>query len=378
MSGENLPPLLEKKTCFSPLFFKYLARRFFFSFLGFFFGLTGLVYLITLVEVGANLGRTAASFATIALIALYRTPELAEEIMPFVVLFSGMATLWRFNRSHELIIIRASGSSIWSILLPLLVVASAIGCLSFAVLNPLSSALYGKGREMTSSLKKGKTRSFNLLETGLWLRQGDADNGGHHIVHAKRAKVGNKTLQGVMILELNDRGVFTKRYDSKTASLEDGYWQLNDVWVSIPGKKTLFQKHLQIPTDLTIKEIQKSSVTSKSISFWQLPHHIQLLERAGLPTDEHKLRFHRQASKPLLFLTMILLAAPFSIRSDRRGGVGIVIFCGILTGFLMFFLSSFVFALGQLGNIPAFAAAWTPTVVAAALGTAAILHLEDG
>ncbi len=81
---------------------------------------------------------------------------------------------------------------------------------------------------------------------------------------------------------------------------------------------------------------------------------------------------------PLLFAAIILLATSFSLRPQRRGRVGLVIFGGVITGFLLYFLSNFVFALGLSGKIPVILSAWTPAGVTLMLGIATLLHLEDG
>ena len=81
---------------------------------------------------------------------------------------------------------------------------------------------------------------------------------------------------------------------------------------------------------------------------------------------------------PVLFSAMILLAATFSLRPQRRGRVGLVILTGVMTGFLLYFLSNFVFALGLSAKIPVILAAWAPAGISMLLGIAMLLHLEDG
>jgi lipopolysaccharide export system permease protein len=49
-----------------------------------------------------------------------------------------------------------------------------------------------------------------------------------------------------------------------------------------------------------------------------------------------------------------------------------------LTAFLLYFLSSFVFALGLSGRIPVILAGWAPAGITSMLGIAMLLHLEDG
>jgi len=51
---------------------------------------------------------------------------------------------------------------------------------------------------------------------------------------------------------------------------------------------------------------------------------------------------------------------------------------GVAAGFLLYFLSDLVFALGLSARVPVTLAAWTPTGVSVIFGTSLLLHLEDG
>ena len=75
---------------------------------------------------------------------------------------------------------------------------------------------------------------------------------------------------------------------------------------------------------------------------------------------------------------MVLIAATFSLRMQRRGGTTLMIAAGVASGFTLFLLSNVVFALGQSATIPVNLAAWTPAGVSWLLGTTLLLYLEDG
>src|SRR3546814_2348749 len=82
------------------------------------------------------------------------------------------------------------------------------------------------------------------------------------------------------------------------------------------------------------------------------------MQAAGCSATPHLLQFNRLLAVPMLFAAMVLLAATFSLRPQRRGRVGAMILTGMLTGFLLYFLSNFVFAIGLSGTIPVVLAAW--------------------
>ena len=114
------------------------------------------------------------------------------------------------------------------------------------------------------------------------------------------------------------------------------------------------------------------------MSFWALPRFISVLEAAGFSGLRHRLYWHSQLAVPVLLSAMVLLAATFSLRPMRRGGTGLAVVCGVATGFLLYFLSDVVSALGASARVPVALAAWSPAVVSCLLGTAMLFHLEDG
>ena len=114
------------------------------------------------------------------------------------------------------------------------------------------------------------------------------------------------------------------------------------------------------------------------MSFWELPGFINLLDSSGFSSQRHRLYFNALLSRPFLYAAMVLIAASFSMRMQRRGGATLMIAAGVAAGFALYFLSDVVFALGLSATIPIGLAAWTPTGVTCLLGTSLLLHLEDG
>ena len=74
----------------------------------------------------------------------------------------------------------------------------------------------------------------------------------------------------------------------------------------------------------------------------------------------------------------VLVAATFSLRMQRRGGAVMLLVSGVAAGFLLYFVSDIVFALGLSAKIPVLLAAWTPAGVSMIFGASMLLHLEDG
>ena len=366
-----------KRQRLSPTLTGYIARQFVVRFLSFYLCLCGMIALVSVVDLLDRItSKAQAGIWTIAEMVFFKLPFLSQEIMPFTVLFAAMATFWRLTRSNELVGARSSGVSVWQFILPVVLSAMAVGILAVTVLNPVASILLSRYEKMEAQYMSHQGGVLAVKKGGLWLRQ--ADRGGQSVIHARKVSPSIVTLYDVIIFRFGEQDYFAGRIDARQADLNPGHWDLTDAWQAIPGQAPQFHRKLKVETDLTPAKIQESFAPPETISFWSLPEFIELMERAGFSGHRHKLQFHKLLSTPLLFVAMILIAATFSLRPQRRGHVALIILFGVVTGFLLHLLSNFVFALGLSGRLPTELAGWTPAGVSLMLGVASLLHLEDG
>ncbi len=361
----------------SPTFSSYVARQYVLWLLTMILALAGVILLVTIVDLVDRLTNKAGmTLGTIVELAFLKLPYLNQEVMPFTILFAAMITLWRLTRSHELVVARAAGISIWGLMFPILSVAVFVGLLSVSVMNPLASLLLSRFETVESRYLNDEIRSLAISRTGLWLRQ--ADQVGHSVIHAQRVSQDSMVLHDVIVFRFADEDRFVLRIDADNAELRDGHWFLQQAWTSEPGQQPQYSEGVAVDTELTATKIQEGFAPPETISFWNLPEFIDLLENAGFSAQRHRLQWHRLLAMPILFSAMVLLAATFSLRPQRRGHVGFIILAGVLCGFLLYFLSNFASALGMSGKIPVMLAAWTPAGTSMMLGIAMLLHLEDG
>lgn len=354
----------------------YTARQYALWFVSFLLALTGVILLVSTVDLLDRLATKNASLAVVIHMVLLKLPYLSQEVMPFTILLAGLTCFWRLTRSHELVITRAAGISIWQLLLPPLAVALLVGALTVGAFNPVASVLLGRFEQLEAKYIRNQTSTLAISSSGLWLRQADPD--GQSVIHAQRVTNDPMVLHSVIVFRFADQDRFLERVDAKRAELAADRWLLYEAWQSKPGAPPRYHPEMEIPTGLTREKILNSFAPPETISFWSLPGFINLLEKAGFSAVRHRLQLHRLLATPILFAAMVLLAATFSLRPQRRGRVGLIILGGVLTGFLVYFLSNFVFALGLSTKIPVVLAAWTPAGVSLMLGIATLLHLEDG
>jgi lipopolysaccharide export system permease protein len=359
------------------IFSRYMARQFV---LWFFVMLMTLALIITLFELVELLRRGSGHDLSLALaleMSILKLPDTLSLLFHFAVLFAAMFTFWRLTRSQELVVARASGVSAWQFMGPVVATAALVGVLNVLVVNPLSAAMMSRFELLENRVFRGISDTLEISDTGLWLRQRDPQ--GISVIYAREADARALALSDVTVFLYSDTHSYRGRIDADIARLGDGYWDLRQAWISMVGTtRPELVSHHRLESNLTLDRIQDSFARPDTLSFWELPRFIETLEATGFTAIRHRLHYQVLLAQPLLLTAMVLFAAAFSLRQTRRGGAAMMVTGALMTGFVIFVLNDIIRALGLAENIPVSLAAWAPAVFACLIGTAALLHLEDG
>ena len=362
---------------FHATFSNYVARQFLFWFANVLFVLLVLILLFDTVELlRRTSGETGVSALDVLSMALFKLPHMAQKTVAFAVLFGAMLAFWRLNRSHELEVARAAGISAWQFMMPVMVWALGIGIFKITVFSPFSSVMLLRFEQLEAKHIRGKSSLAAVSDEGLWLRQNT--DSGHYVLHADKVSPRRMELANVIVFRFKDTDKFVDRIDARRAQLKAKKWLLEDGRINGPNRLTATFERYSIVTGLTRENIQDSFSTPETMSFWALPAFIDVLERTGFSGLRHRLYWNSLLADPLLLAAMVLLAATFTCRPLRRGGGMKVVAVGVAAGFLLYFSSDLIYALGLSGRIPIILSAWSPATVACLLGSALLFHFEDG
>jgi lipopolysaccharide export system permease protein len=361
----------------------YIARQFVGSVIGMLLALSGLVALFDFIELlRRSVLRPDATFGVVSEIAGLRFPYIAIQVLPFAILLGGMLCFWRLTRSSELVIARAAGVSAWEFLAAPALCALLFGVTATAGISPLSSVMFARAEAMENTYLRTGGGPLALNGGQLWLRQSDRglSSQGVAIIHALGVELHGKRLTAsqVSVFRLDGRDRLLTRIEANQATLESGSWQLQNARAIRPEQIPEPPTTISLPTDLTVARVQESFASPDTLSFWTLPDFIALLDRSGFSSIRHRLHFQALLALPLLCATMALVAAGFSMRPARRGGVAQMIGSGVATGFALFLISKVAEEFGQNGALPVALAAWAPAVSGMMLAIALLLHTEDG
>lgn len=329
--------------------------------------------------------KTHIPFHIVMEMAVLKLPAMGEKIAPYAMLIGSMMALTRLNKSHELIIARAAGISVWQILQPAAILSFAIGIFVVTLYNPIASTMISRFDMLEGRYIEGRASQLAVSGSGLWIRQIEHNSTQmnnipiqEYIIHAERVIQKDMGLRDVVIFAYDHQGKFIGRVDAARAQLTPQAWQLENAIISIPNQIPTAYATYQLPTELSIAQIQDSFADPETLSFWQLTGFIDTLEKAGFSGLRHRVHWHATLATPLLYFSMVLIAAVFSLRLYRRGNISLLLASGALIGFTVNFMKEIFYAFGYAGTLPVTLAAWSPPIIVLLAGTAMLLHLEDG
>jgi lipopolysaccharide export system permease protein len=355
----------------------YFIRQYSFNFLALLLGLLAIIYVFDIVELLRRASKSdQVGLPLVLQMGLYKLPEVGQLVVPFAILFSAMWTFWQLTKRHELTVARSAGVSAWQFILPLVLTAFFIGVVLISTVNPLSALFIAKFEKLEMRHLNSKSRAVSLSDQGLWLKQKHGEE--QAILHAQKVQMPHWHLQQVTVFFFDLENNFTRRVDAASSYLKDNKWHFQYAVSNAPGALPKTANDLKIETDLTLSDLESSFASPETISFWKLADYIETVEETGFDSTPVKMYFHSLLSQPLLYMAMILLAAAVSLRPQRMQGGAYLILAGIVIGFTMFFMSSFMQALGASGQIPIFVAAWFPAMIGLLFGIGAMMVLEDG
>ncbi|MGF1456416.1 MAG: LPS export ABC transporter permease LptG [Alphaproteobacteria bacterium] len=340
-----------------------------------------LIFMVDAIEMlRHHASRDTISAATAIGLSLLKLPNIFEIAFPFTFLFGAMWTFTRLSRSNELVVARASGVSVWQFLAPALIISVSLGLFIIIFFNAASATMLARYKVLERTLLRGEQSTLQIGQSGLWLRE--VIEGDHRVVHARNISDARNdedlTLFTVLILEFDGSNRFARRIDAEDAELRDTTWHLGGAWVSPADGQTKYHETLVLPTTLSPKRIQESFAKPETLTIWELSEFISAATDAGFAVNRHRFHWHALISKPFFLAAMVFVAATFSLRLSRMGGVVHLVVAGVVAAFALFFISDVTGALGQSGVVPPALAAWAPTMVSALVGMTMLFHLEDG
>jgi lipopolysaccharide export system permease protein len=339
-----------------------------------------IILLIDFVEISRTVGvRAEIGFNQILALTLLQTPSLILLLLPFAFLFGVLGAFVNLNRRSELIALRAAGVSAWRFIFPAAAAAAVVGLVASTILNPVTSSMSARFEKARDDLMRD---SLPVGPKEIWLRQGDGRT--QVVIRGRASDDDHGTLRlsrvSLFISQTDgNRGlIFSRRIEAAQARLMRGQWLITGAQDATPGALAQRYATLTIPSTLDSRTALERFASPAAVSFWGLWTAIDRTEQAGFSATGYRLQLDDLLAAPLLYAAMSILAAAFSLRLIRLGGLAQLAGAGVALGFVLFFFDQFCNAMGRAEAIPPFVAAWSTPVLALLSGFTLLCYTEDG
>ncbi|WP_273789134.1 LPS export ABC transporter permease LptG [Bartonella sp. ML70XJBT] len=339
-----------------------------------------ILVLALLIDFTENSGRLASlphyTAKDAFLLSVLRIPFIMQQLIPFIALFSAMATLISLNKKLELVVTRSIGVSAWQFLMPACLGAFLLGLLSIFLINPFAAWGFSQAEKMMTEWRNNNILT-SLHNTRIhWLTQ--RTDLGRTTIGAKFIIDQGPSLLDATFVQYKDDATVKNWINTPKATLTNGAWFLTNGTIYKIGHPPEKFTELKIKTNLKPEFLTERLMNPATIPFYQLPKKIMIARSFGYSANNFDMYLQSLIALPALLVAMTLIAATVSLNFTRFGQSRTLILGGVIAGFMLYVISVLVQAFGNAGYIPPIIAAWTPVVIALFLGISFLLHKEDG
>jgi LPS export ABC transporter permease LptG/LPS export ABC transporter permease LptF len=336
-----------------------------------------LLLVFTLFELLGDILHNSISVLTVGEYLLNVTPYfLYYPIAPMSMLLAVLVTFGLLQRSNEIIAIKATGISLYRIVIPVLLASCLVAGLLF-----LSDQFYlpytNKRQDELRNRIKGKPAQTYLRPDRKWIFGQHND-----IYYYQFFDPDRDTFGGVSVFQFDPH---TFQITHRIAAARAHWSGPMDRWVYEQGwERSLMGSaienyhkfdaatypQLAEPPAYFKKEVKQSS----EMNYEELRRYIHDLEQSGFDVVRLRVQLQKKIAYPLITLVMAVLAIPFAISAGKRGALaGVATAIGI--GVVYWTISGLFEAMGNLSQLPPTIAAWSPNLVFGFIGGYLILRM---
>jgi len=340
----------------------YLLRRFFLHFALLMAAFIFLFEAFTFFELLDDIARHRVPFLIVMDYFRFLTPYLLYNLAPLAALVAVLVTIGVMSKNNEVVACKASGISLYRLAMPLLLAGVTLAG-SMILLDEIYLPYANQRQDALRNIIKGRPPQ-TYSHPQRW-------------IFGENSKVYNYDLfdptqnlfGGLSVVEIDPvtfeikRRVFASR---ARWSESQNLWILEGGWIRDfdGGSIVRYQQfpvtslpELSEPPSYFNREVRQAS----QMSLGGLRHYIEGLRNAGFDVASLMVQWHVKLAFPAIAPISMLLAIPFALLVGTRGAVGGVAI-GVAIGILYWTAARLLEAMGGVGQLPPFLAAWSTDI----------------
>jgi lipopolysaccharide export system permease protein len=306
-----------------------------------------------------------ASLIQISSYFLFSIPMIISYVLPPAVLIATLMTFSSLSKYSEITAIKANGINIYRVTAPLLILAVILTVFLFYFSELIAPQSTQKSIHIIKVELRKKQNLGVLKQNEIWY------HGESAIYNFKIFDMGKNILYGVTINNLNPDFTLKSRIDAKEAIWQNGHWLFKNLLMTRfdhndnPVLEWSEGKIIQIPEKPEDFNVMQKGV--EKMGYFDLRKYVKKIQSEGYDATRYLVDLHGKISFPFVVLIMVIIAVPFSLRSERSGGILQSLSIGIVVGFSYWVVHAFCMSLGKSEIIPALLAAWMANLLFATL-----------
>ncbi len=329
--------------------------------------LTIFIGLYIVIDILGHLDEILRNHVPLKILGIYygtMAPLVFVQVAPFACLMATLYALGNLNRHQELMAMRASGISPWTISRPLI----WIGLLMSAGVLLVNETVAPQAALITSSIKEERLekaadpkKPHRVIKT---IQHLAAYGQEQSLLYAKSFDPVEKTLKGIVILQHGPDLRVRRKVTAESAEWVNSRWrflngtilQFNTEGESVGRAVPFTAKYIRAgdrPEILAKADSEASYMNSRD-----LYRYIKRLTIAGKSTLRKLwVDLYAKPATALACLVTTMIGIPFAIQ-PVRGGTAIGLSLGLGVGLVFYSMNAIALALGKGGVLPPLVAAW--------------------
>ena len=302
-------------------------------------------------------------------------PSLLYNMLPFIILISGILFFLKIKKTDEITALKVSGMSNFSIIIIPGVVSVVIGILFITLFNPITSVLVEKYEIIKGSYDRDKQYLASITQNGIWIREKNETKS--NIIRSSNLK--NESLMDITIYEFDRKNNFIKRIQANSANIRTTSWLLENVSITdVDGNKILTNENNYIYKSIyNLNKLKSLYSNLDTVSFWRIGNEIKLLKERGYSTKEMETKLQKSFAFPFFLLSMVFLSGVFILGLTFKENNLTYIFITIITCVLVYFFNDFSAALGKTEKLGVEIAVWMPILIIFIFGSVGLIYANQ-
>ena len=333
-------------------------------------GMTVVFMVFTVFDILGEIVRNNVPSTVVLGYIFYLSPQIIAYMLPLAVLVGVMVTFGIMEGGSQIVAFKASGQSIYRLVVPVLVMALGLSFGLFAIQNYILPTSNRQQEDLRRQIRSGQEPPRTVFQVDRQWIFGAQDR----IFYYRHYDPSSDTFADLSVFDL-DPNTFqiTRRFFASTATWEPDSqtWLLEYGWVrtfqggTVLSADAFRQQRVQLAER---PEYFKRSVSDASmLNYSELRHQISELSQSGFDVLDLRIDLQSKLAFPLTCLIMAIVGLPFAFSVGRRGALyGVSV--GLAIGLLFWGALGLFTQMGRYEVLPPVLAAWGPNMLFGAGG----------